>query len=214
MTVTQNEIGGKNLILMAGTQKTFSTTSATADITSTAHGLKVGNVIKPETVGSLTTLDIGSFYFVISVTTNTFQVAATAGGSAIVPDATAATKTLLAYQNVGGLRSKSYSFSSGGVDITNQESEEWTNMLDGAGIRSLSVSASGVYTNEAVFQAIKSAALNNALIALMFLDTKTSDITESYFKVTGLDVSGDYDSEGQYSISADSSGPVSFVAGT
>jgi len=86
--------------------------------------------------------------------------------------------------------------------------------LDYAGIRSLSVSGSGVYTNETVFQAVRTKAYTNALTCLMFIDTVTDDIVESCFKITSLEVGGDYDAEGTYSISAESSGEVTFIAGT
>lgn len=209
----QNEIGGKSLLLKVCLEKTYSTNGTTADINTTAaHKLKVGDVVRFLNVGAATNLVVGQFYYVKTIIdTDTFRVSVNAAGTEIIPDAAITAQKVDTFRSVGGLRAKSFSFSSEGIDITNQESEEWKVMLDGAGIRSLSVSGSGVYTNEEVFQALYNAALTNALICLMFIDVTTFAITSGCMKVTSMEVSGDYDAEGQYSMSAESSGPVAFV---
>lgn len=211
MATTQKELGGKDLLLRVSVVKTFSTTTSQSAITSTAHGLVVGDIVKFQSVGSATSINTTSFYFVKTVAdANTFTVATLPTGSAIVIDATITSASLDAYLLVGGLRSKSFSFSSNSIDITNQESNEWKNTLDGSGLRSCSMSGSGVYTSQAAFIAVRTAFLTNALINFMFQDTKNNELVEGTFKVSSLEVSGDYDAEGQYSISADSSGAVVF----
>lgn len=212
MTITQKELGGKDLLLRASVVKTFATTSASASIASTAHGLEVGDIIKPSgTLGSLTTLNVNTFYFVtVVVDVDHFHVATLPSGSDIVADATVSAKSMDAYLLVGGLRSKSFAFSSASIDITNQESAEWKNTLDGSGLRSCSMSGSGVYTSEAAFRAVRAAFLSNSLINFMFQDAKNFELIEGLFKVASLEVSGDFDAEGQYAMSADSSGPVQF----
>lgn len=206
----QKEIGGKELLLKACIEFTaLSTTNNSEVLTKTAHGLKVGDLVKFSAVGTNTTLDVDVFYFVVEVpTADTFKVAATKMGTAIEADATSAVLAGDFYRSVGGLRSKSFSFNTDGIDITNQESDEWTTLLDKAGIRSFEVSGDGVYTSEQVFQAVFLNARNNKLMCLMFIDVKTSTIFEGCYKITSLEVSGDYDGEGSYSISASSSGPI------
>lgn len=210
--VPQNEIGGKELLLkkcIDGVVATQTGVNATTITASLAHGLKVGDVVKFKEVGANTAFNITDFYIVSAVpTTTTFKLKATMTGTDIAADAVEAALDVDFYRSVGGLRSKSFSFSSEGIDITNQESEEWKVMLDGAGIRSFSVSGSGVYTNEEVFQALFTAARTNALTCLMFIDVRKYTIFAGCFKITSLEVSGDYDAESNYSISAESSGQI------
>jgi TP901-1 family phage major tail protein len=204
----QNEIGGKELLLKACQLKTYTTDGTTADITSTAHGLKVGDLFSPLDVATITNLDVGVFYFVTAVTANTFQVALTQGGTAIIPDDNVTALECDVYKSLGGIRSKSLAFQAEGIDITNQESDEWKTMLNGAGIRSGTISGGGVYNNNEMFQLIEDKFFANELTCLMFIDVKTYRIYAGCFKITSLEASGDYDAEGQFSISAESSGPI------
>jgi TP901-1 family phage major tail protein len=207
---TQNEVGGKNLILKKCKEfLNIGTTNASNDITITAHGAKVGDIVKFTDVSTLTAFNVDDFYAIVTVIdANTVELAAAPGGTAILADATTTTADVLVFRTLGGLRSKELSFSSEAVDITNVDSNEWKAMLDGAGVRSVSISGSGVYTSETVFQEFRSDFLNNALTCILLLDSKTKEVIEGCFKITELTISGDYDAEGQYSVSAESAGEV------
>ena len=208
----QNEMGGKELLLKACVDAVAATTNTSATITSTAHGLKVGDIVKFVEVGAITTVDTDTYYYVNAIlSANTFTVSATRSGAAIVMDATEASLDILLFKSTGGLRSKSLSFSAEGVDITNEESDEWKVMLDKAGMRSLEISGSGVYNNYPVFQTLVDKFLANELTCLMFVEVKTGKLYEGCFKLTSLEISGDYDAESNYSISAASSGPVNIA---
>jgi TP901-1 family phage major tail protein len=126
-------------------------------------------------------------------------------------DDTAAALSVDLFKSTGGLRSKSINFSAEGIDITNEESDEWKKMLDKAGIRSMEISGSGVYNNYDVFQSLVTKFLANELTCLMFVEVKTGRIYEGCFKLTSLEISGDYDAESSYSISAASSGAVTIA---
>lgn len=208
---TQKELGGKDLLLRTCVDKTVATTNLASDITLNNHGLVVGDIVKFAEVGANTVIDTDTFYFVKSVTdANNFKIATLPTGTAITMDATEASLDVDAFLLLGGLRSKSLSFSSDAIDITSQESQEWKTMLDGSGIRSCSFSGSGVYTKQTAFASLRTAFLNNKLVCLMLQDTKNNELIESCFKISSLEISGDYDAESQYSISGDSSGPVVF----
>ena len=207
---TQNEIGGKDLILKKCKQfDNVSTVLTTTALTVTAHGAKVGDIVKFLTLGTLTIVNTTSYYTVHTVTdANTIKIAASPGGAAIIFDTTQASADILLFRTLGGLRSKEISFSSEAVDVTNVDSDEWKSMLDNAGVRSASISGSGVYTSNPIFTELRTDFLANALTCLLFLDAKTKEIIEGCFKISELSISGDYDAEGQYSMSAESSGPV------
>lgn len=206
----QNEVGGKDLLLKKCKEFTAIATTATdAEITVTAHGAKVGDIVLFSAVGGNTVINTEDFYIVREIVdANTITIKATPTGAAIVMDATSAVLEALVFRNLGGLRSKEFGLSSEAVDITNVDSDEWSSMLDGAGIRSASMSGSGVWTNELVFQEFFGDFLANRLTCLALVDAKSGRVYEGCFKITELSVSGDYDAEGTYSVSAESSGPV------
>lgn len=207
----QNEVGGKSLILKACTAvASIATDATTATITKTAHGLSVGDVVSPTGgLGSIVLLTVGAFYYVKTVpTVDTFTISATKSGSAIIPGFVQAAIAMDFYTNVGGVRSKSLSFSADGIDITNHDSDEWKKLLDGAGIRSGAFSGSGVYTNQTLLQALYTRFLANSLTCLMLIEVGTARLYEGCFKITSMEISGDYDGEGAFSISADSAGQI------
>lgn len=207
----QKEIGGKDLILKKCKEfDNVSVSGSSANMTVTAHGAKVGDIVKFLVVGTgVTVVTDDDYYAVVEVVdANTIKIAASPGGSALVFDATAADGDILLFRTLGGLRSKEISFSAESVDVTNVDSDLWRSILDGNGVRSVSISGSGVYTSEEVFVEFRTDFLNNALTCILLLDAKTKEIIEGCFKITELSISGDYDAEGQYSMSADSAGPV------
>lgn len=207
--VTQKEMGGKDVLLKAGISASAATTNASATITSTAHGLKVGDIVKFETVGALVAVNVNTFYWVKTIlTANTFEISATKSGAAISMDATEAALSVILYKGVGGIRSKSLAFSSEAVDITNEDSDEWKSILDKAGVRSLEVSGSGVYSNYEVAAAVRTKALANDLVEMMIIE-KSGFIFAGPFKLASFEISGEYDAESNLSISASSAAAVS-----
>lgn len=210
---TQNEIGGKDLIIKkCKAYLNASTTSTQAAITSAAHGAKVGDIAKFTDIGTLSVVDLVSFYVIVAVTANTFSIAEQPGGTPIVMDATSAVIDMLIYRTLGGLRTKELSFSSEAVDVTNVDSNEWKTMLDNSGVRSCSFSGGGVYTSELVFLEFRSDFLNNANTCVLLLDAKSKEVIEGCFKISELSISGSYDGEGEYSVSGESSGPITVFA--
>lgn len=206
----QNEVGGKDLLLKkAKCFETGATTDTQTALTLTAHGAKVGDLIKFVTIGDLTVVNTNDYYLVREVVdANTITIRAEIGGAAITFDETETGLEILVFRNLGGLRSKEFGLASEAVDITNVDSDEWSTMLDGAGIRSASFSGSGVWTNELVFQEFFGDFLANRLVNQALVDVKTGRVYAGRFKITELSVSGDYDAEGTYSVSGESSGAI------
>ncbi len=205
----QKEMGGKDLLLKACVEKTGATANASENLTISAHAAKVGDIVKFKEVGANTVINTTSFYYVKEIVSSTvIKISATRSGAAIAFDAVEASLDLDLFTSTGGLRSKSMSFSAEGIDITNEDSDQWKVMLDKAGIRSMEISGSGVYNNHDVFQSLVTKFLANELTCLMFIEVKTGRIYEGCFKLTSLEVSGDHDAESNYSISAASSGKI------
>lgn len=207
---TQKEVGGKDLLVKKC--KLFSaieTTATSANIEITAHGAKVGDVIKFSEVDGNTTINTTAYFAVVEIVdVDTLKVATKPGGTPLVMDDTSAIVVADVYRQLGGLRTKEFSFSSEAVDVTNSDSNEWKSMLDGAGMRSCSFSGGGVYTAETVFREFRQDFLDNKNTCVMLLDAKTKEIIDGCFKISELSISGSYDGEGEYSVSGESSGPI------
>lgn len=58
-------------------------TTATDTFTANAHGLANGTPVTLLSIGSMTNVAVGTTYYVVSSSTNTFKIAASVGGSAI-----------------------------------------------------------------------------------------------------------------------------------
>ncbi len=113
-----------------------------------------------------------------------------------------------AYQTVAGLRTTQMSISGDPVVITSKQSGGWREMLSGAGVRSVSVSAAGIFLGSAAEAQVRANAMNGTLddYDLRFED---GEKLRGRFLVQKLDYSGDFNGERNYTLQLESSGPVS-----
>jgi TP901-1 family phage major tail protein len=93
------------------------------------------------------------------------------------------------------------------VNITSKDSGGWRQLLSGAGVRSVSVAGSGIFTGSAAEARVKTNALGGALDDYE-LSFESGERMRGRFLVTRLDYSGDYNGERNYTLSLESSGPV------
>jgi phage major tail protein, TP901-1 family len=118
------------------------------------------------------------------------------------------------YTTIGGLRVSSISWDNEPVDITNKDSSGIRDLLEGAGTRSVSITGSGVFTDGAAYNVMRTAARNGTHLNYQFLtpgDTY-ADTAQGAFMVTKLEEAGEYNGEMTYSVSMESDGAVSIVA--
>jgi TP901-1 family phage major tail protein len=112
-----------------------------------------------------------------------------------------------AFATVAGLRTTQMSVNGEPVNVTSKDSGGWRELLSGAGIRSVSVAGSGIFTGSAAETRLKSNALAG-LIDDYELSFESGERIRGRFLVTRLDYSGDYNGERNYSLSLESSGAV------
>jgi predicted secreted protein len=93
------------------------------------------------------------------------------------------------------------------VNVTSKESGGWRDLLSGAGVRSVSVAASGIFTGSAAETRVKANALAG-LVDDYELSFESGERLRGRFLVTRLDYSGDYNGERNYALSLESSGAV------
>ena len=115
-----------------------------------------------------------------------------------------------AYATVAGMRTTQMSVNGEAVNVTSKDSGQWRELLSGAGVRSVSVSASGIFTGSAAETRIKSNALGG-LLDDYELSFESGERMRGRFLVARLDYSGDYNGERTYSLSLESSGEVAAV---
>jgi len=112
------------------------------------------------------------------------------------------------YVTVAGLRSKGFTFSADGIDVTNHGSNQNREFLDGAGIFSMSVTGSGVFKNDTTLNTIKTAVMAQTLTNFQIVDDNSGDTYQAAFKITSFERSGEYNGEMAWTISLESSGAV------
>jgi TP901-1 family phage major tail protein len=115
-----------------------------------------------------------------------------------------------AYQTVAGLRTTQMSINGDTVVITHKESGGWRELLSGAGTRSVSVSAAGIFLGSAAETAIRAHALAGTLDSYE-LSFEDGEKLRGQFLVQRLDYAGDFNGERNYTLQLESSGPVAPV---
>lgn len=116
------------------------------------------------------------------------------------------------FQTIAGLRATRVSFNAETVDVTSLESQGgWRELLAGAGVRSASISGSGVFKDEATDERARQ----------LFFDGLTPNfqviipdfgVVEGAFQVTALEYAGNHNGEATYELSLSSAGALTFTA--
>lgn len=112
------------------------------------------------------------------------------------------------FSTVAGLKTTQLSINGDAVTITNKGSGGWRELLTGAGVRSVSVSASGVFTGSNAEVQVRGLALAGN-IENFELSFESGERMRGKFLVTRLEYAGDFNSERNYTMSLESSGAVS-----
>jgi TP901-1 family phage major tail protein len=111
------------------------------------------------------------------------------------------------YQTVAGLRTTQLSVTGDSVVVTSKDSGGWRELLSGAGVRSVSVSASGIFLASAAEIQIRGNALNGVLDDYQ-LSFENGEKLSGRFLVQKLDYAGDFNGERNYTMQLESSGAV------
>lgn len=116
------------------------------------------------------------------------------------------------FQTLAGLRAQRFSLNADQVDVTSLESAGgWRELLAGAGVKSASISGSGVFRDAAT----------DGRARQIFFDAETPDFQvvvpdfgtiEGPFQITSIEYAGSHNGEATYEISLASAGQLTFVA--
>jgi TP901-1 family phage major tail protein len=112
-----------------------------------------------------------------------------------------------AFVTVAGLKTTQLSINGDPVAITNKGSGGWRELLSGAGVRSVSVAASGIFTGSTAEAQVRGLALTGALENYQ-LSFESGERMQGQFVVTRLEYAGDFNGERNYTLALESSGEV------
>jgi TP901-1 family phage major tail protein len=114
------------------------------------------------------------------------------------------------FATVAGLRDTSISINSETIDVTNKDSARVRTLLADAGIKSFSISGSGVFTDAASEQLILTNFSATTFLNYQFLVPSYNTFTGA-FQVTSIEYSGSYNGEVTYSMSFESASAVTIA---
>ncbi|APX88376.1 phage major tail protein, TP901-1 family [Brevirhabdus pacifica] len=116
------------------------------------------------------------------------------------------------FETIAGLRATRLSFNTSPVDVTSLESAGgWRELLAGGGVRSASLSGSGVFKD----------ATTDERARQVFFDGETPDfqiiipdfgVIEGPFQISAIEYAGSHDGEATFELSLASAGALSFAA--
>lgn len=114
------------------------------------------------------------------------------------------------FATIAGLRSTSLTVNNESVDVTNKDSSNNRTLLATAGVQSISVSGSGVFTDGSSEATIKTNALADTIDNYQFLVPDFGTFTGA-FQITSLEYAGEFNGEVTYSMSFESGGAITFA---
>ena len=119
---------------------------------------------------------------------------------------------------VGGLRSTSMSINGEMVDITNKDSNAFISsgndkardLLQGGGVRSMSLTASGVFTDSSTENLVRGFAFDGAIQNYDLVFSDGSKIAGA-FLITSYERAGEFNGEETYSLTLESSNTITYT---
>ena len=119
---------------------------------------------------------------------------------------------------VGGLRSTSMSINGEMVDITNKDSNAFISsgndkardLLQGGGVSSMTLSASGVFTDSSTENLVRGFAFDGAIQNYDLVFSDGSKISGA-FLITSYERAGEYNGEETYSVTLESSNTITYT---
>lgn len=113
----------------------------------------------------------------------------------------------IVYATIAGLRTTQMSINGDAVNITTKDSGGWRELLTRAGVRSVSVSAAGIFTGSDAELRIRNHALAGEIDDYE-LSFESGERMRGKFLISRLDYAGDYNGERSFTFNLESSGPV------
>lgn len=115
------------------------------------------------------------------------------------------------FTTLAGLRATRISFNAQSIDITNVESADgWRELLAGAGVKSASLSGSGVFRDDAADERARAVFFAGETPNFQVI-VPDFGVIEGAFLIASLEYAGHHDSEATYEVSLASAGALNFA---
>lgn len=116
------------------------------------------------------------------------------------------------FVTVAGLRATRISFNAESVDVTSLESQGgWRELLAGAGVKSASISGSGVFKDADTDERARQLFFDGEIPEFQVV-IPDFGVVEGPFQVTALDYAGSHNGEATYELALASAGALTFTA--
>ena len=116
------------------------------------------------------------------------------------------------FETIAGLRASRISVNAESVDVTSLESQGgWRELLGGAGVKSASISGSGVFKDATTDERARQIFFDAEVPAFQVV-IPDFGIVEGAFQVTSIEYAGSHNGEATYELSMASAGVLTFTA--
>lgn len=115
------------------------------------------------------------------------------------------------YTTIAGLRTNTWTVNGEDVDVTTKDNDGWQQRLSGAGVRSISISATGVFQDSVVEETVRQWSFDQT-INWYQITFENGDRLECQFQISNYERSGGHDSAETYSLTLTSHGTPQYVA--
>lgn len=107
------------------------------------------------------------------------------------------------FTTIAGLRSKTITINNESVDITTADEAPWRELLGDTGLRSVSLSGSGVFQDDAAINSIEDLALDGTIQEFQIV-FENGDFFQGNFQVTSFEYGAEHTAEQTVSMSLES----------
>ncbi|MCF8484793.1 MAG: phage major tail protein, TP901-1 family [Rhodobacteraceae bacterium] len=116
------------------------------------------------------------------------------------------------FETVAGLRATRISFNAEAVDVTSLESAGgWRELLAGAGVKSASISGSGVFRDANTDERARQIFFDGEVPEFQVI-IPDFGVVEGLFQITSIEYAGSHNGEATYELSLASAGALTFTA--
>ncbi len=116
------------------------------------------------------------------------------------------------FETIAGLRATRISFNAETVDVTSLESQGgWRELLAGAGVKSASISGSGVFRDANTDERARQIFFDGEIPAFQVVIPDFGTV-EGPFQISSLEYAGSHNGEATYEVTLASAGVLTFVA--
>jgi len=115
------------------------------------------------------------------------------------------------YTTIAGLRTNTWTVNGEDVDVTTKDDDGWQQRLSGAGVRSITVAATGIFQDSGVEEIVRQWAFDQS-INWFQITFENGDRLECRFQISNYERGGDHDGAETYSLTLNSHGAPAYVA--